>query len=138
MRLRRSSPDEQPSPNLTPMIDVVFLLVIFFMVSTRFVKEVDVLEITLPQARTPATVPAADVTAVNITREGRFFLGEEEVSPGELIQALRQRKARDDLKVVMIRTDRDTACQELIRVMDAIRELGVPRIIFAVQPMSDE
>ncbi len=133
MNLRRQI---RPSPdiNLTPLIDVVFLLLIFFMVSTTFQKETRI-KIQLPEAATEA--PAEEVPEVldiSIDKDGTFYVNEKEVVNTQL-QTLKRAiekaaKGEQDLPVI-ISADARTPHQAVIKVLDAASSLGFVRMTFA-------
>ena len=140
------SPQEEVTINLTPLIDIVFLLLIFFMVSTTFSKESQ-LRIRLPDASPDAEVeqrPSRLVVA--ITASGDYSIRGPNESPGlhllsrersVLAQAMAKAKAKvaqgtDDL-VVVIRADRKTPHEAVVRAMDVARTLGLVRITFSTQ-----
>jgi len=142
------SPQEEVTINLTPLIDIVFLLLIFFMVSTTFSKESQ-LRIRLPDASPDAEVeqrPSRLVVA--ITASGDYSIRGPNESTGHhllsrersvLAQAMAKAKAKakvaqgaDDL-VVVIRADRKTPHEAVVRAMDVARKLGLVRITFSTQ-----
>ena len=140
------SPQEEVTINLTPLIDIVFLLLIFFMVSTTFSKESQ-LRIRLPDASPDAEVeqrPSRLVVA--ITASGDYSIRGPNESIGHhllsrersvLAQAMAKAKAKvaqwaDDL-VVVIRADRKTPHEAVVRAMDVARKLGLVRITFSTQ-----
>ena len=142
------SPQEEVTINLTPLIDIVFLLLIFFMVSTTFSKESQ-LRIRLPDASPEAEVeqrPSRLVVA--ITASGDYSIRGPNESTGHhllsrersvLAQAMAKAKAKakvaqgtDDL-VVVIRADRKTPHEAVVRAMDVARKLGLVRITFSTQ-----
>ena len=140
------SPQEEVTINLTPLIDIVFLLLIFFMVSTTFSKESQ-LRIRLPDASPDAEVeqrPSRLVVA--ITASGDYSIRGPNESTGHhllsrersvLAQAMAKAKAKvaqgtDDL-VVVIRADRETPHEAVVRAMDIARKLGLVRITFSTQ-----
>lgn len=115
--------EEGPKLNLTPLIDIVFLLLIFFMVTTQFVDDGG-LKLTLPQAA--ATKPQSDVRLVlSVDADGRFFLGNESVE-GDLIDALAGwLPAADEDKKVLLKADGLASHQAVITAMDALARSGV-------------
>jgi len=138
------SPQEEVTINLTPLIDIVFLLLIFFMVSTTFSKESQ-LRIRLPDASPDAEVeqrPSRLVIA--ITASGDYSIRGPNESTGHhllsrersvLAQAMAKAKVAqgtDDL-VVVIRADRKTPHEAVVRAMDVARKLGLVRITFSTQ-----
>ncbi len=133
MNLRRQI---RPSPdiNLTPLIDVVFLLLIFFMVSTTFQKETRI-KIELPEATTEANAEEAPkVLDVSVDKDGTFYVNEKEVVNTKLATLKRAiekaAKGKKDLPVV-ISADARTPHQAVIKVLDAASSLGFVRMTFA-------
>lgn len=145
MNLRPKRP-EDPEINLAPLIDAVFMLLIFFMVSTTFKDDVR-LEVKLPQASGEvAQDEPPRLLEVIIDREGDFYVNDEQVVDREsatLKRALAGAVAAaggeggTDLPV-LIKADAQTPHQAVITVMDAASQLGLVRIAFAAsQPQSN-
>lgn len=127
---RRRSPDV----NITPLIDVVFLLLIFFMVSTTF-DSYSELKIELPQADGEQAAEEAQIIEISIDREGRYYVNQREVvntSVDALRRALKkaQGERSSDLPVV-ISADARTPHQAVISAMDAVGRAGLYHITFA-------
>lgn len=131
----RPSRREAPDINLTPLIDVVFLLLIFFMVSTTFRKESDI-RIELPNA-SPQT-PAADnprLLEVSIDTEGRYFLNGRELADTQsrtLKQALLTAAGSEREQTFVIRADADTPYQAVVTAMDVAGQLGFRRLAIPI------
>ncbi|MGE5154597.1 MAG: ExbD/TolR family protein [Bdellovibrio bacteriovorus] len=133
-------PHRRPHPdiNLTPLIDVVFLLLIFFMVSTTFKDEAR-LRVQLPQAQ-GEEVPAEEPEQIRILidQSGSYFVDDRAVvdrNPITLVRALNGALAerpdeRRDLPV-LIQADAQTPHQAVMTAMDAASEVGLRRIAFA-------
>jgi biopolymer transport protein ExbD len=137
-----SVPAEEVSINLTPLIDIVFLLLIFFMVSTTFNRETD-LEIALPEARSDAAQPLArQVISLVINAQGQYQLhpiGGDSDAPirprdaDELAAALGRRPRSASNPTLVIRADAQTTHQAVILALDAARRAGLTRVTFAAQ-----
>ncbi|MGB0866515.1 MAG: ExbD/TolR family protein [Granulosicoccaceae bacterium] len=129
MRFRDQEP-EQAELNLTPLIDVVFLLLIFFMVSTTFQKESEI-KISLPQAATDKQPLASDKIEVLVNADGSMHVGGLELVNSQLAtvrQALQKAaNGRRDIPLV-IRADKGTPYQAIVTVMDAGSQIGLLRI----------
>lgn len=129
MRFREQEP-EQAELNLTPLIDVVFLLLIFFMVSTTFQKESEI-KISLPQAATDKQPLATDKIEVMVNATGTMHVGGRELVNSQLStvrQALQKAaNGRRDIPLV-IRADKGTPYQSIVTVMDAGSQIGLLRI----------
>lgn len=124
---------EEPDVNLTPLIDVVFLLLIFFMVSTTFNRETEI-AIELPEASGEIMASERKVVEISIDGEGRFFVNQQEVINTRL-ETLKQaiaRAAGDETKPqVILSADKSTPHQAVITAMDAARQLGFVHLTFA-------
>jgi biopolymer transport protein ExbD len=121
--------------NMTPMIDVVFLLIIFFLVSSHLAKQEAQLELPLPQAatgQTPTDESAPRVT-VNVLADGSLMLAGHRVQPDQLQQRLSEQMARDggDLEV-RIRSDRNVPYGTVEPIMLACIRAGIWNVTFAV------
>lgn len=118
--------DEQPSMNLTSMIDVMFLLVIFFMVGTKFSDSERNMSVRVPQVTASGPISAAPAKRViNIAADGRITLDRQAVSLAELkakLQDARQEYARLG---VVVRGDAHAAHQYVASVLAACREAGI-------------
>ncbi len=126
-------PPEEPEVNLTSLIDVVFLLLIFFMVSTSFVKE-SRLTITLPEAESEAPAAAAERLEVAVTAAGTFLVNGRELvnnSPVTLRRALLEVSGGDTGLPVTIVADADARHQSVVTVMDVAGRMGFVKIDIA-------
>lgn len=124
---------EEPEVNLTALIDVVFLLLIFFMVSTTFQRESE-LKIELPEASGEVVEAPVEALEIIIDAQGRYFLKGEQVLNEELPTLRRAiEKALGEQKEppVIIRADARTPHQAVVRAMDAASQLGLFRISLA-------
>ena len=132
MNLRQAGGDE-PEVNLTPLIDVVFILLIFFMVSTTFQKESEI-KIELPEASADPVEEKKDVLELVIDAEGRYFIDQQQVVNTEL-DTLKKAisKFLDDRTSipVVIRADRRTPYESVVRAMDATSQLGLVQMSLA-------
>lgn len=130
MRPRRQ---EDPEINLTPLIDVVFLLLIFFMVSTTFNRESE-LKIQLPEAGREAVEQPAEAVEVTVSADGRYYVNGRAVVDRH-VETLRRaiEKAaggRTDLPLV-VRADARAEHQAVVRAMDAAGRAGFARLSIA-------
>ncbi len=120
--------------SLTPMIDVVFLLLIFFMVTTTFEREA-ALKIQLPEAQGQKQDEPRSLEIV-VDADGRYYLDRHELG-NTRIETLKRamRKALDEgaRPVVVIAADQKTPHQAVIQVLDAARQLSLRHIAFATR-----
>jgi biopolymer transport protein ExbD len=118
--------------NLTPLIDVVFLLLIFFMVTTTFDRETQ-LKIELPQA-SGEQKKSTDLLEVSIDSKSRFFVNQKElVNSGieTIKKALKQAAGDEKSPPLLISADGQATHQSVITVLDAASQLGFVNITFA-------
>jgi len=132
MNLRRQRPDS-PDINLTPLIDVVFLLLIFFMVSTTFKSDAQ-LQVELPEASAEPSTQEQDVLEIVIDAQGSYVIGEQELvnrRPETVRRALEKLAGeRRDIPLV-IRADAETPHQAVVTAMDVAGQLGFTRLSIA-------
>jgi len=118
--------DEQPSLNLTPMIDIVFLLIIFFMVGTKFAEWEHKLALEVPQVKeTGPLAPAPEKRIINVYRDGRVSLDREFVTLDELTTQLASGRKQYSGLGVVVRGDADGAFQNVATVLGACRDAGI-------------
>ena len=113
--------------NMTPMIDVVFLLLIFFLVATRLDEEEQQLQVVLPQAsEAKPLVSQPEELFVSVDGEGRFFIGDRRLATGELNQMLRQAAADNPgRQSVVIRADKECVWEHVVQVMNLCNQAGI-------------
>ncbi len=129
--------EETPTINLTSMIDVVFLLLIFFMVGTRFRDSESNIAIDLP--RVSPTGAATDPGAsrfVNILADGAIDLDGRLVSTADVTRQLQAQVRSQPATSVIVRPDARVSAQRLLEVFTAVRQSGVQRISVANQNSS--
>jgi len=116
------------SLNLTPLIDVVFLLLIFFLVATRFAQDDRELPLQLPSAASamPMTAEPTELV-INVDSAGQYMIGGERMSI-ERVEVVLRRSVTDNPinQIVVIRGDRNVAFQAVVSVLDLCTKLKVP------------
>lgn len=126
--------------NITPLIDVVFLLLIFFMVSTTFERESE-LNITLPEASKEITQAKPDAINIAIDANSRIYVNDKELinsNVSTIKQAIHDQMGNLEDVSIIISADAETNHQSVIKAMDAARQLGLLRITFATQKIEEE
>lgn len=138
MKLRRSRKDNVDL-DITPLIDVVFLLLIFFMVSTTFERESEI-NITLPEASEEYTETEPEAVTIDVDVQGRVYINDQALVNSQ-VSTIREAimNAMMDLKDpnVIIRADAQATHQLVVKVMDAARQAGLVRITFATQRIEE-
>ncbi len=131
--MRRRRLRASPAINLAPFVDIVLLLVIFFMVSSTFITPESGLPIELPSAKTGVEEPASVPTVV-VDERGRVFLGNRRLTDAALFARLEARLARDKQGLVILRADRRVPHGRVVQIMDLIRAAGAKKVAIAVLP----
>ncbi len=139
MNLRPQRSDDT-DVNITPLIDVVFLLLIFFMVSTTFDRESEI-KITLPEASEEQVQVSPEAIRVAIDASGRIFINDQPLVNSQLFTV--REAIRDSMQdlidpPVIISADAKAHHQAVIKVMDAARQLGLVKMTFATQNREEE
>lgn len=126
-------PDESVDINITPLIDIVFLLLIFFMISTTF-AESHAIKVKLPAAGTSTVESSVKDITVSIKEDGGVFFEDKEIS----IPVLKQ-KMEDGLKsnpkiALIVRADKKVEHGKVVGVLDIAKRTGIQKIAVATTP----
>ena len=124
---------DEVSLDMTPLIDVVFLLLIFFMLTASF-TQAQRLKVELPKAEQGEAVkdPAKD-WVIEIDAQGNYALNGEALAGDQLILRLRELPERTDDTVILIRADAKTEHQAVVQALDAARAAGLLHIGLATE-----
>jgi len=122
--------------NLTPMIDVVFLLIIFFIVSNNMIQQDNALSIDLPEAETgilPEDQQHAKRLTISIPHPGTLYVGTTSMDKAALTSLMAEYRALwGDEAEIRIRSDKNVLCGEINPILRMAAEKGVVRVSFAV------
>ena len=132
MRLPAES-EESDTPNLTPVIDVVFLLLIFFLVATRFDQQERELDVELPEVVQAQPLAITQGLIINIGRDGKFKVVSQEYSEQQLAAIIREAKKNNPHQTALIRGDGDSALKHAATVMSLCNRAGMDYRIAALQ-----
>ena len=116
MRLPQSEP-ELGVPNMMPLIDVVFLLLIFFLMWSRFEKEERELPVKLPEVSQAQPLAMTEELVINITQEGKYVVANQQYSKEQLRTLLEQTRKNNPHQAVLIRGDGRAAWEHGVRVL---------------------
>lgn len=114
-------------PNLTPLIDIVFLLLVFFMLTSHFVRE-NTIDIDLPVADSGKALTEDKQLEVVIDARGIIRIGNQNIAPEALEATLRQELSHRKDKVVRVRGDRSAALGRAVNILDASRKAGAQAV----------
>jgi biopolymer transport protein ExbD len=121
--------DEESEVNLTPMLDVVFIMLIFFIVTASFVKESGI-DVTRPDAATSERKEKGNIL-VAISAEGQIWIDRRQVDPRALRANIERMHAENPHGAVIIQADQESKNKLLVLVMDAARLAGVKNVSIA-------
>lgn len=120
--------------NLTSLIDVMFLMLIFFMVTTTFLSQ-PAIELELPTAENAEEVRQSPVV-VHVDRLGRVFLNDDPIELPLLEEALSRRVEQSDDKSVVLKADSRVSHGAVVQVLDIIKGAGVRKLVVSTEPES--
>ena len=131
MRRRRARHEEESEVNLTPMLDVVFIMLIFFIVTASFVKEAGI-DITRPPAATAERKERGNIL-IAITNNDQIWVDRRQVDPRALRANIERLHAENPQGSVIIQADVESKNGLLVQVMDAARLAGVRSVSLAAE-----
>jgi len=131
MRRRLAKAEEESEINVTPMLDVVFIMLIFFIVTASFVKETGI-DVNRPDAVTAEKKERGNIL-VAITSDGQVWIDKRQVDPRALRANIERLHAENPQGAVVIQADTDSRNGLLVMVMDAARQAGVESVSIAAE-----
>jgi biopolymer transport protein ExbD len=132
MRRRRARSDQEASEvNLTPMLDVVFIMLIFFIVTASFVKEAGI-DVSRPPAATAERKERGNIL-IAITANNQVWIDRRQVDPRSLRANIERMHAENPQGSVVIQADEKSENGLLVRVMDAARLAGISNVSLAAE-----
>jgi biopolymer transport protein ExbD len=122
--------------DLTPLIDVVFQLLIFFMLTTTFINVESGVKVDLPSGDFAAVSEKRNVV-VTITENNVLYLNNHLVDPNYLTEKLRDETKDNPNPLVVLEADQNVTHGKVVRVMDLIKKSGIERIAIATKPRDE-
>jgi biopolymer transport protein ExbD len=132
MGFLRQKRREDPRIDLTPMVDAVFLLLIFFMISTTFV-DTSGITVKLPQSSSHAVVKKPEDLKVYLSKSGAIFFQKQEVSLAEFRSRLEPYRRKAGETTFLLYADKDTRHGRVVQLMDVAREAGFRKLAIATE-----
>jgi biopolymer transport protein ExbD len=136
MRLDTAHSEDDVAIDLTALIDVVFTLIIFFVVTTSFNNR-SALKITLPSSSASQVEAQKKPLMVLIDRNGNYYVGDSALVRSDLAslkEAIKQQAGNDRERTIVIQADAKSSHQSVITAMDAIGQLGFSKLSIATTP----
>ena len=115
-----------PEIMLSPMIDMIFLLLVFFIISTMYMSELKTIPIRLPVAQNSETVSKSSFN-VTVKKDGTIYLDEDQMDIEQLVSNAAMESKRDSSFSVIIRAEGDAEYKTVIKLMDKLKGAGVTR-----------
>ena len=131
MNLSRLEDEEENEVNLTPMLDVVFIMLIFFIVTASFVKEAGI-DVNRPNAATAERKEKGNIL-VAISEDNQIWIDRRQVDPRALRANIERMHAENPNGAVVIQADEESKNKLLVLVMDAARTAGVKNVSIAAE-----
>ncbi|MBI4436263.1 MAG: biopolymer transporter ExbD [Candidatus Omnitrophica bacterium] len=128
----KAFPSKRPRIEMVPLIDMFFLLLVFFIFGVFSMTMQEGLIVDLPAAETAVTTTEESLT-ITVTAEGSLFLNQEPIALNDLSGSLRQHRLRAADPLVTINADRRTAHGTVMAVLDAVRQAGLARVSFQTE-----
>ena len=119
-------------PNLTPLLDVILLLLIFFLLASVFAQPT--LEVDLPEAaHSESSVEQDEILSISVSSNGDIFINKALVPLSELQSRLEAALHQDQEMPVMVRADKQSAFEHFVKVMDAVKGAGAKQLVIETQ-----
>jgi biopolymer transport protein ExbD len=124
-------PPKKIALNITPLIDVLFILIIFFTVSSTFLEQPGI-ELKLPDAESSQTYTAQKVI-VYVDKSDAVYLNDDLIDVNDLAESIKQKLEEQKDKSVVLRADTEVDHGMIIRIMDLLRKKGIYKIIISTE-----
>lgn len=127
--------DEEVTVNILPMIDVIFAILSYFIISSLFLTQSDGLSVNLPSAQTSQQQPDANFT-ISVDAQGQVTLNQDTIQISDIQGAIEQQLNPGQAAVVTIRADEQASHGEVVGVMDEVRQIEGAKLAIATQQSS--
>ena len=127
---RRGRRQEESKINLTPMLDVVFIMLIFFIVTATFVKEIG-LDVNQPDNEPVTVDPEKKSIVVHVTNHDRIIIAGRDVDVRQVRANIERMHAENPEAPVIIRPHADSTTDTMVRILDSARQAGVGNVSLA-------
>ncbi len=130
---RKHAHTDEPEINITPMLDIVFIMLIFFIVTTSFIKETGV-NVDKPVATSALLLPQGNIL-IAIRSNGEIWMNKRKLDIREVRASVEELRAENPEGSVVIIADKGARTQILVQVMDQVKLAGVNRVsVSAAEP----
>jgi biopolymer transport protein ExbD len=129
---RRHATRDEPEINITPMLDIVFIMLIFFIVTTSFIRETGV-EVNKPEALTAEPRPQGNVL-IAIRENDEIWMNRQNIELHEVKTEVERARAENPESAVVLIADKTARTGMLVEVMDQVQAAGITRISISANP----
>jgi biopolymer transport protein ExbD len=133
MRLQRKGNLKKARIEIIPMIDTIFFLLVFFMISTLSMARFTGVQVNLPKAAS-GSQPPTETIVISLTKDGQIFFNKSQTSLDSLWESLRDELMKNPELLVVINADDDVQHGKVVEIMDQARQTGATKLSIAVQP----
>ena len=126
MKLRNYRETKQPDLNISPMIDIMFFLLVFFMLSTMYMVEQKTIPVNLPQA-TSATIDNKTNFTVTLKDDGSIYLEDQQTDIQTLLMQATKEQKNNPSFAIIIRADKDINYDKVVSFIDTLKKAGITR-----------
>jgi biopolymer transport protein ExbD len=133
MKAEMNTDNESYSFNFMPLLDAIFLLTIFFILTITVREEEKILPMDLPVSDQPVLTKIENALIVEIHKSGKFFIRNEVVDENELEEKIKNIFAKGGKEVILVRSEQGADIQKVMRLTDIARKLGIEKVSFAVK-----
>ena len=132
MKLRNLRSERQPKLMIIPMIDIIFFLLVFFIMSTLYMVDQQTIPVNLPQAASAQNDKPHSV-AIAVTKEGRIMFEQEEIPLELLRKRVKMEMAKQGDLVFVLRSDKTAEYGKVVAVLDELKLAGAHRVAIATE-----
>ena len=132
MKLRDRRSRRDPRLMVIPMIDIIFFLLVFFMLNTLYMVQQNVLPVQLPAAKTAEIQPAKQIN-VSVSKDGEIWLNDKKIELKDFRKMVKAELDKQPDTVFILRADRLVPHGQVVEVMDEMKAIGVKRVSIAVE-----
>jgi len=126
--------DEGIDINITPLIDILFILLLFFILTSTFDLESEkAIDITLPETESEQVVETPEIFRITVNDQSKIFMNSNEITTEQLLAFAERKKKEDGEFITVISADEDAAHGVVMKVLDALRLSGITNINIQVR-----
>jgi biopolymer transport protein ExbD len=133
MRLQRKGSSKKARIEIVPMIDTIFFLLVFFMISTLSMARFTGVQVSLPKAAS-GSQPPTETIVISLTKDDQLFFNKTQMSANSLRESLRGELAKNPELLVVINADDGVQHGKVVEIMDQARQTGATKLSIAVKP----